>query len=68
MTDDEMRRLERQNLTAVLERANWKNSETDCAAEFFCIPPNAQLTNALNGNQKAKVIQLPTNYVLSEST
>lgn len=39
MTDDEMRRLERENLVAVLEQANWKISGKGGAAEFLGINP-----------------------------
>ena len=37
MTDGEMRKMERQNLVAVLERAKWKISGTGGAAEFLGI-------------------------------
>jgi transcriptional regulator with GAF, ATPase, and Fis domain len=39
MTDDELRGLERQNLIAVLEKANWKISGVGGAAEFLGIHP-----------------------------
>ncbi len=39
MTNDELRSLERQNLLAVLERANWKISGTGGAAEFLGVNP-----------------------------
>ena len=39
ITDDEVRRFERQNLVAVLERAKWKISGTGGAAEFLGINP-----------------------------
>lgn len=39
MTDDELRSFERQNLLAVLQKANWKISGTGSAAEFLGIHP-----------------------------
>ena len=39
MTDDEMRRFERQNLLAVLEKTKWKVSGSGGAAEFLRIHP-----------------------------
>ena len=39
MTDGEVRKLERQNLLAVLERANWKISGSEGAAEFLGVHP-----------------------------
>lgn len=39
MTDDELRSLERQNLVAVLEKANWKISGSGGAAEFLGVHP-----------------------------
>ena len=39
MTDDEIRKLERNNLLAVLEQAEWKISGTGGAAEFLGINP-----------------------------
>ena len=39
LTDDEVRRFERRNLVAVLERANWKISGAGGAAEFLGIHP-----------------------------
>ncbi|MDC0935931.1 sigma 54-interacting transcriptional regulator, partial [Pirellulales bacterium] len=39
MTDDELRILERQNLVAVLAKANWKISGSGGAAEFLGVHP-----------------------------
>ena len=39
MTDREFRRLERQNILAVLERANWKISGRGGAADFLGVHP-----------------------------
>ena len=39
MTDEEVKHLERRNLLAVLEKANWKISGVGGAAEFLGVHP-----------------------------
>ncbi|MGI9458266.1 MAG: sigma 54-interacting transcriptional regulator [Aeoliella sp.] len=54
MTDNEVRRLERQNLVAVLEKAKWKISGTGGAAEFLGINPGT-----LSSRMRAMGIKKP---------
>ena len=55
MTDGDMRRLERQNLLAVLERTSWKISGSGGAAEFLDIHPAT-----LSSRMRAMGIQKPS--------
>ena len=54
LTDDQMRRFERRNLLAVLEKANWKISGKSGAAEFLGLHPAT-----LSSRMRAMGIQKP---------
>jgi len=62
MTDDDLRKLERQNLFAVLEKANWKISGTGGAAQFLGVHP-ATLSSRMRtmGIKRPGQLQLPVN-------
>lgn len=56
LSADDLKRLERENLLAVLEKFNWKISGSDGAAEFMRMPPAT-----LSSRMRAMGIERPKN-------